>query len=140
MDLSKENKKIIYDEIKFVVDILKGNEDIDEILYFLSALHPMIKRIFNIEFNKHLVFMNFVLGNCFGVITTAVTIVKQEKQPIIINLDFFHKYYKLLEELAEAFIEDKLVYEILEKLSLLVYSISGNGYYLQQKGVKVIDF
>ncbi|KKL98798.1 hypothetical protein LCGC14_1820800 [marine sediment metagenome] len=140
MELSNENKKIIYDEIKFVVDILKENEDIDEILYFLSAIHPMIKRIFNIEFNKHLVFMNFVLGNCFGAIMTAVNIVKQEKQPVIINLDFFHKYYKLLEELAEAFIEDKLVYEILEKLSLLIYSISGNGYYLQQKGVKVIDF
>ncbi len=140
MTLSKEYKTIIYDEIKFVSNILRESEDVDELIYYLSAVHPMFRRIYNLEFNKHLVFMNFIIGNCFGVIAAAVNIAKQEKTPIIIDISFFRKYGGLLEDLAEAIKEDKLGYEILEKIALLAYSISGNGYYLQQKGVNIIDF
>ncbi len=140
MELSNENKKVIYEEIEFVINILKESENIDECLYYLSAIHAMIKRVFNIEFNKHLVFINSILGNSFGVISNAVNIARQERQPIIINIDFFRKFAILLEELTEAIKEDKLTYEILEKITLLTYSITGNGFYLQQKGIKVIDF
>lgn len=140
MELLNENKKVIYEEIKFVINMLKESEDIDECVYYLSAIHPMIKRVFNIKFNKHLVFMYFILDKCFGSIINGVSLTRQGRQPMIINIDFFHKFAKLLEELAESIKEDKFPYEILEKIVLLTYSINGNGFYLQQKGIKLIDF
>jgi len=140
MKLSEENKERIVKEIQFVIENMKATPDMDESLYYLSAIHSIINRIFNIEFNRHLTFIHFVLINCYGTILKAVTIARQGKQPITIDSEFFTKLTELLDELANAIKEDKTTFEILEKISVLTYSISGNGYFLQKKGIKVIDF
>jgi len=140
MKISNENKERIIKEILFVIEKMKTATDLDESLYYLSAIHSIINRIFNIEFNQHLLFMHFVLVNCYGTISRAVAIARQGKKPITIDSEFFNKFTEVLDELANAIKEEKATFEVLEKISVLTYSITGNGYFLQEKGIKVIDF
>ena len=135
-----EGKEIISEEIKFVIDSLKKSEDVSLSIFYLSALHIMIKRVFNIDFNKHLVFLYVVLENSFRIIANENEIAKSQKRPIVgIDKKFFSKLITLLEQLVNTIKEDKLTYDILEKITLLTYSITGNGIYLGKKGFELVD-
>ncbi len=140
MNLSEENKKKICEEIRFVIEKMKESKNMDNSLYFLSGIHTMISRVFNFEFNRHLVFIHFILANSHLGILRAVERSKQGKQPIIVDLSFFSKLIELLGELANNIEGDETTFNVLEKIIVLVYSITGNGYFLKQKGIKVIDF
>ena len=107
MQLSEENKKRICEEIRIVIEKMKNSKDMNESLYYLSAIHSIIHRIYNFEFNKHLIFIHFVLANSHRNISTAVEIARQGKKPITINLEFFSKLIDLLGELANLIEENK---------------------------------
>ena len=140
MKISEENKERLIKEILFVIEKMKTTTDMDESLYYFSAIHSLITRIYNIEFNQHLVFMYFTLLNCYNITLKAIVITTQGKNPITIDGKFFNKLIELLNELANTIKEDKSTSGVLEKITVLVYSITGNGYYLQKKGIKVINF
>lgn len=140
MKISEENKERLIKEILFVIEKMKTTTDMDESLYYFSAIHSLITRIYNIEFNQHLVFMYFTLLNCYNITLKAIVITKQGKNPITIDGKFFNKLIELLNELANAIKEEKSTSGVLEKITVLVYSITGNGYYLQKKGIRVINF
>ncbi len=137
MKLSEENKKIICEEIRFVIAKMEASNNMDNSLYFLSGIHTMINRVYNFEFNRHLVFIHFILINSHLTILRAVEMTRQGKQPIVIDMSFFSKLIELLVELANVIEGDKSTFDVLEKISVLVYSITGNGYFLKQKGLKL---
>jgi DNA replication initiation complex subunit (GINS family) len=58
-----------------------------------------------------------------------------DEKVIQIPDDFFDKLASLTEELAIAIDGDNDVYEILQKIAIRSYSLTGNGYYLYQKGI-----
>jgi DNA replication initiation complex subunit (GINS family) len=64
-----------------------------------------------------------------------VMIERGDEKVIQIPDDFFNKLARLTEELAKTIEEDKDVYEILKKITIHSYLLSGNGYYLYQKGI-----
>ena len=134
MKLSEENKKRIIKEIDFVIQKIFNTEDLDESVFYFGAVHSFINRIFNIEFNQHLIFMHIVLENCYNIILKTVTNAHQGKQPITIDAMFFNTLNKYLAWLAKNIREEKSTFEVLEKISVLTYSITGNGYFLQKKG------
>lgn len=140
MIISEENKERIVEEIRFIIEKMKSSADMNENLYYLSGIHTIINRIFNIEFDRHLVFIHFVLLNSYGIIRNAVEIARQGKPPLVINSKFFSKLIDLLEDLANTIKEDKTTFEVLEKISILTYTITGNGFFLQEKGINLIDF
>ena len=119
---------------------MNESKNLDEALYYYSGTRAFIQRIFNLEFDPHLIFIHFVLNNTFTTIAGFVDQIKKRTTIIPINIDFFHKLSKLLGDLAQCIDKKELTYEVLEKVCVLTYSITGNGYYLQQKGVKIIDF
>lgn len=116
------------------------SKNLDEALYYYSGTRAFIQRIFNLEFDPHLIFIHFVLNNTFTTIASTVDSIKKRSQIIPLNLDFFHKLSKLLNDLTLCIEKEELTHKILEKMCVLTYSITGNGHYLQQKGVKIIDF
>ena len=91
MKISEENRERLIKEILFVIEKMKTTADMDESLYYFSAIHSLINRIYNIEFNQHLVFMHFTLINCYNTILKALTIAKQGKNPITVEGKFFDK-------------------------------------------------
>jgi len=138
--VSEKYNQIICKDLRIVIEKMKSSRDLDENVYYFSAAHSIFNRIFNIEFNKHLVFINFILSKSFNIVARAVDITKQGKHPITIDQDFFNELITLLEELVKFIELNENAYETLEKITLLVYSITGNGYFLKQKGVKILDY
>jgi len=140
MNLSEKYRKEIIEEIQFIIKKMNESKNIEEALYYYSGTRALIQRIFNLEFDPHLVFIHFLLSNTYPSISGLVDSIKKRSTIIPINLDFFHKLSKLLNDLTQCIEKKELTYKVLEKICVLTYSITGNGYYLQQKGVKVIDF
>ena len=53
--------------------------------------------------------------------------------------DFFENLYRLLGLLQDKIVKGEETHTVLEKIANLTYLLSGNGYYLTQKGVKVFS-
>lgn len=140
MNLSENYRKKIIEEFQFIVKKMNESKNIGEALYYYTGTRALIQRIFNLEFDPHLLFIHFVLNNTYTSIAAAVEQIKRRTTIIPMNIDFFHKLSKLLNDLTQCIEKEELTYEVLEKISVLTYSITGNGHYLQQKGVKIIDF
>ena len=59
--------------------------------------------------------------------------------PITIELTFFKQLASLLEDFLNKFLNNEKAYETIEKMCALFYSITGNGFFLQKKGFKLIE-
>ena len=140
MNISENYRKRIDFTSQKITKKINGSSDIERALYYYSGVRALIQRIYNFEYNPHLVFIHFVLNNTFNTIAAFVDQIKKRTTIIPLDIEFFYKLSELLNNLTQRIEKEELTYEVLEKICVLAYSITGNGYYLQQKGVKVIDF
>ncbi len=134
MNIKKENRKSIIDEIKFSIEKMKDkeNDDPKAKLYYFSAVYAVIHRIFNIDYDDDLVFIHFVLLSTYNNTNARL----QNPDPIIkIPDDYFDKLIAATEELLGVIVMDGNPYEVLRKFILLAYVTGGNGYYLYKKGL-----
>lgn len=131
MKLSRDNKQKIIDEIKFALEQMKQNEDLDEKLYYFSAVYGVLPRIFNIEFNEDLLFIHFVINSTYNNIKGRI---KNPDKVIKIPDDLGEKLVHTTEELLTDLKEDKNLYNVLKRFTVLGYVTTGNGYYLYKKG------
>lgn len=136
MELSAELKEALVDELRTVVKRVEDEIDIGKKIFFLSAAYSGVQRIFNIRFDPELVLINLVLNTTYGAVLNLHNAIEVgNERAIQVPEDFFNKLNGLIEELATGIEEDKDIYEILKKISVLSYSLTGNGYYLYRKGV-----
>lgn len=140
MKISENYKKKISEELQFIIKKMNGCTNIEEALFYYSGTRALIRRIFNLEYNPHLIHIHFILNSTFPTVAGLVDLTKRGNTVTPISIDFFHIMSKLLNDLTLLIEKEEFTYEVLEKISILTYSITGNGYYLQQKGVKMIDF
>lgn len=136
MEITPYMKETLVSELRLVAEKMKGEEDIRRKNYFFSATYGTAFRIFNINFDPELVLIHNVLNMAYSTADTLLGRIERGEEKIITIPDnFFDKLADLTEELASAIEEDKNVYGILQKISLITYSLTGNGYYLYQKGL-----
>lgn len=136
MELSAELKEALVDELRTVVKRVEDEIDIGKKIFFLSAAYSGVQRIFNIRFDPELVLIHFVLNSTYVTVLNLHKMIETGNEKVIqIPEDFFYRLNGLIEELATGIEEDKDIYEILKKISVLSYSLTGNGYYLYRKGV-----
>ena len=136
MEIKSYLKETLVSELRLVAEKMKEEEDIRKKHYFFSATYGMVHRIFNINFNPELVLIHNVLNMAYSTTDALLrTIESGEERVIQIPDNFFNRLASLTEELATAIEEDKNIYEVLQKMAILAYSLSGNGYYLYQKGI-----
>lgn len=135
MKISQELKKTLVDELRLVAKKVADEIDVRKKIYFFSAAHAMVYRIFNINFDPELVLIHLALNSTHGIVQNLHTLIERGDEKVIqIPDDFFDKLASLTEELATAIDEDKNIYGVLQKMAIIGYSLSGNGYYLYQKG------
>lgn len=132
MKLSKENKQKLIDEIRFVIDQMKREEDLEAKLYYFSAIYGIMPRIFNEDFNDDLVFAYFVINSAYNNINRRL---KNPDKVIKIPDELYDKLLEATEDLLHAIEKDKNLYNVLKKFTLLGYVTLGNGYYLYKKGL-----
>ncbi len=139
MNLSKGMQKRFTDEIDFVVGQMRRSSDAVTKIYFFSAVHGMAQRIINMEFDPELAFIHNILSAAFTTINGRLAILSQgQERGTGIPDKLFDKLEEALEEMADNIRRGENTYPVLEKISNLAYSTTGNGYYLYLKGLLVI--
>ena len=139
MEISAKNKKILVNEIRTAVEYMSENNDARQKMFFFSAVFGIVNRIMNIECDPELVFIHQVTNAAYSTINTNLVMATQGQSAPTIPPSVFDKLQENLEDLATYIEEGKKTYPVLQRISNLAYSTSGNGYYLFLKGLLKID-
>ena len=140
MQISDNSRNIIVNEFTYVIKKMRGEKDPSRKLYYFSAAYGVIFRILNQEFDPTLNFIHFVLNGAYSTINSRLTIMGQGvEMGVGIPTVLFVKLEDATEALAKAIRENTSLLESLEKISVLSYATSGNGYYLYEKGVLKLE-
>jgi len=136
MILSEEKRTIIINEFNKVYGLMNNTNDISEKLFYFSASHAMVSRVFNIEFDPLLILIHSVLQTTYSNINSFVNSISN-KQNMFFTIpknyfDILENTFKELTQSIEKNDDDK-IYRDLQKLSILGYIATGNGNYLFKK-------
>ena len=134
MHLSADNQLALAKEIRTVVKHMSMANTAPEKMYFFSAVFGMANRIMNLEFDPELGFIHHVTNAAYNTINTTLHLVSQGQSVPTLPTHVFDRLQEALEDLATHIEEGKRTYPVLERISNLAYSTSGNGYYLFLKG------
>lgn len=132
MKISESNKKKLIEEIKFVLEKMKSEEDANTKLYYFSAVYGTMQRIFNIEYDSDLVFAHMVTNATYNALNLRLS---NPDKVVQLSPDIFDKLSGVTEELKNTLEKNGNLYNVLKKYALLGFVTSGNGYYLYQKGL-----
>lgn len=132
MKISSEKKKLLLDEIRFVLGKMKEQEDPKTKLYYFTAIYGIMHRIFNLEFAPDLIFIHFVLKSTFEQINLKL---HDPEKVVGIPDGLFDKLVEATAELLNVIEDNKNPYEVLKRFAVLGYATGGNGYYLYEKGL-----
>jgi hypothetical protein len=135
MAISDENRKIIVDEIKFAVKQMDANKEKIQKLYYFSAVYGIFHRIYNIQYDPGLVYAHFILRSTHDAFQSRLKAIEVgQDTTVALSAEQFSKISALSKQLANNFAKNKEIDSILKKFAILLYSTTGNGYYLMKKG------
>lgn len=136
MQISENSRNVIVNEFAYVIKKMRGEKDPSKKLYYFSAAYGVIFRILNLEFDSTLNVIHFVLNGTYSSINNRLNIMGQGiEMGVGIPTELFTELENTTEAIARAIEEDADPLESLEKLAVLSYVTSGNGYYLYEKGL-----
>jgi hypothetical protein len=134
MQLSKTNRLALVNEIKTAVDYMSKASTAQEKMYFFSAVFGIANRIMNLEFDPELGFVHHVTNAAHVTINGNLMLVAQGQSVRTFPPQLFEKLQEALGDLATNIEGGEPTYPVLERISNLAYSTTGNGYYLFLKG------
>ena len=135
MKTSESYRKIITDEIDYVENMMNKAKDIEKKLYFFSGIHAAIQRIFNLEYDSDLVYIQVILQHTYTALTQRLQAVKNKDLVVpLLEVQIEH-LMGIIKELSEKIRSNEDLDGTLKKFAILAYSTTGNGYYLFQKGL-----
>ena len=137
MNISENYRNILADEVATVRTKIEGENDPRKKVYYYSALFGMARRIYNLEFDPHVQFMDFVLNTTYNTMLVRLSAIVSGDSTIPISSDFFVRLNNCLAQLEERIRANENAYNALEKIVNLTSTLDGNGYYLVQKGFPV---
>lgn len=135
MSISNNTRNLIADEFEYVAKKMSKAETAEETLYYFSAVHGILPRVFNSEYDPELVYMHFVLNGTYGAFMQRIQSIKSGDSVVSIQPRQTETLLKLTKELAKMFKEKTDINATMRKFAVLAYTTSGNGYYLLDKGV-----
>lgn len=136
MALSDNTREIIAQELKYVTRRIREEKDIAQKLYFFSGAYGLIQRIFNLEFDPSLVLIHEVLQRTYMAVNSRVnSIVSGQEKVIKLPEGLFSSLAKAVDELGDAILNKTDNSESLQKIATIAFMMTGNGYYLYQKGI-----
>lgn len=135
MNLSKDMQKVFTDEVRTATDHMKKADTPEEKIFFLSAVYGVAFRIMNIQFDPELAFIHHVVNAAYGMMNANLASIRQSQGVNTFPKNVFERLEDALEQLAEKIEQGERTYPVLETISNLAYSTTGNGYYLYLKGM-----
>lgn len=135
MKISKTMTDRFVKELYDVAKQIKETENIEEKLYYFSAVFGAAQRIINFEFDGEMLFIHQVTQLAYNQIQQRIVLAKSGQQPTIgLPNNLFDVLQEIIENLALRIENGDSTYPLLEKMMVLSYSTSGNGFYLFQRG------
>ena len=134
MKLSTINKELLDKEFEFALNKMETSQTPDELIYYFSGFFNVINRIYNIEFSEELLFINFVMDIVYNSFMGRIGLVKAGQSPVIgFHEDFGSALIKITKDIKDNFYDKQKCIQALQKLVLLSFTTTGNGFYLSQK-------
>lgn len=135
MKISKTMTGRFIEELRYVAKQMQATENLEEKLYYFSAVFGAAQRIVNFEFDPEMLFIHQVTQLAYNQMQQRLVLVKSGQQTSIEMPDnLFAVLREMVYEMASRVENGETTYPILEKMMTLSYSTTGNGYYLFQKG------
>jgi hypothetical protein len=133
MNICDQTKNLITEEIHYVANAMRECDSLVEKIYLFSGVPGMINRVFNIEFDPELVFLNFVLKSTHEAFNGRLAAINRDPNVQVFPWQF-DSLSSLLLELKNRIEKNEDFLDILKDFVLLSYLTTGNGYYLYKKG------
>ena len=136
INISKYLRGKMVEEMRYALEQMMEEKDERKKLYYFSGTYGVIPRVFNFEYDPHLIFIHHVLEYVYSTINSRLMLITQgDKTAILADniLDKLHTYTSQIVDKIEQNEGD--VYDLLQKIVILGYTTSGNGYYLYEKGI-----
>ncbi len=134
MNINDDLKEIIIKEIDYVLESMANSQTVIEKLYYFSGVAGIVNKVFNIEYDSDLVFAHFILTSVHQNFNQRIESIRRG-DVIELKEEQINKLSEYLKELKENFQEDNNIHGTLKKFTVLLYSVTGNGYYLMKKGM-----
>lgn len=135
MAASKKMKGIIVNEISYSLEKMEKAAIIEEKLYYFSAVQGIFHRVFNIEFSSDLLYAHFIFNEVYKAFQQKLTAMKMGDLIFVISEEQIARLSDLTKEFLTCFESDKNTDDVLKKMVSLLYSVTGNGNYLVEKGL-----
>ncbi|HOG11157.1 MAG TPA: hypothetical protein PLF58_11500 [Smithella sp.] len=134
MKINKIYKTAIVNEIKYVQKKMKENSSLEKKLFYYSAIPAQFLRVLNLEYDSDILYLHHVVNHTQGAFQQRLATMKAGD----INIEVSERQIEQLESLLDDIIcvleQKKEIDDVLKAFIKLAYSISGNGYYLMEKG------
>ncbi len=135
MVLTGKFREVLTNEIEYVLEKMSKEDALEKKLFYFSAVHGTINRIFNLNFDEDLVYISYILSETHSAFARRLTENKKGNVVICLTAEHMKSLENLLRELKENIIKKGDIDNTMKKFVLLAYSTAGNGYYLFQKGL-----
>lgn len=134
--ISKYLQKKMVEEMRYALKKMKEEKDERKKLYFYSGIYGVIPRVFNLEYDPQLVFMYQVLNNTYSTLNNRLMLIAQGDIAASLVDNVLDKLYTYTSQLADEIEKDGgNIYDLLQKITILGFTATGNGYYLYDKGI-----
>ncbi len=136
MSISDSFRDMIVSEINYSIEQMEKTDDFADKLYYFSGIQALLQRIFNIEYDSDLVFAFFVFKSTHEAFMSRYNAIKKGGERVVLLFqDQFDELIEGSKEFANKIKDKKNFSNTLKKFIVLLYSTTGNGYYLLQKGL-----
>ena len=135
MQINNYLRKELVEEIRYCANRIMEERDPQRKILFLNHCSNIVGRIMELNYDRHLSFIQFVLELAGGTVATRVeAIFKKEDETIPLVEDLLDRLVEGLNELAAKIEKDEETNETLEKIVQLAYLTTEIGHYQYQKG------
>ncbi len=138
MQLAKEERERLVQELRFAVEKMQVVPDHFSKLYFFSAAYGEIGRILNVTWDAELGLLHLVLQATYSTVNARFQAISSRRD---LGVKIPDKFLEVLtvatSDLADMIQEsrDDELPRILARFGELAYMTTGNGYYLYVKGL-----
>lgn len=135
MKISDQYRKMISREVAYVRGRIKEAETEERKLYYYSALYGIIGRIMRFEPDPQLLFCHFVLNSTYTLLNNQVTAINAGAIQVPLAEDLFDRVDTALKSFQDhvSAKQDGDLYEDLQSLVVAAWSVTGGGFYDEEK-------
>ncbi len=132
---SGEYKEVIIKEFEFVLQKISETNNVDDKIYYFSAIQGILHRVMNLEYTDDLLFAHFITNEVHKSFLQRIIGLKQGDAVVKLTEQHFVKLVEITKEFLEAVKKDDNFGSVLKQYVVLLYSTTGNGNYLMEKGM-----